>query len=65
MIKICTQEKIKGIPFLLPKTARELNGIKFLGDVAAHNFLINVDPKTIVNQLPFIIIALEELTSKF
>lgn len=64
MINIASSEKIRGIPFLTPKTAKEVKGIKFLGDAAAHNPLINVDMKTIIPQMPYIITAYEELAKK-
>lgn len=64
MINIASSEKIKGIPFLMPKTAKEIKGMKFLGDTAAHNPLINIDMKTIVSQMPYIITAYEELAKK-
>lgn len=61
IVELAAKEKIHGIPILLPKTANELKGIKFLGDTAAHNPLVNVDPTTILPQLPFVITAYEEL----
>jgi len=64
MINIASSEKIRGISFLTPKTAKEIKGIKFLGDAAAHNPLINVDMKTIIPQMPYIITAYEELAKK-
>lgn len=53
---------IGGKPVLMPRTGREIKGIKFLGDSAAHNPLVNVDMKTIIPQMPFIITAYEELS---
>ena len=64
MIDKAALEKIKGTPFIMPKTAREINGIKFLGDVSAHNPLANVDMKTIIPQMPYIITAYKELATK-
>jgi hypothetical protein len=64
IIDIAAQEKISGVPFLLPKTAQEIKGIKFLGDTAAHNPLATVDTKTIVPQMPYIITAYEELAKR-
>ncbi len=64
MLDRCTQNKVNGKPYLMPKTANEIGGIKFLGDVSAHDPLINVDMKTIVPQMPFIITAYEELSTK-
>lgn len=64
MIEIAAQEKIDGVPFLVPKTASEIKGIKFLGDTAAHNPLVGVDMATIVPQMPYIITAYEELAKR-
>lgn len=64
MINLASSEKIHGIPFLMTKTAKEIKGIKFLGDVSAHNPLTNVDTRTIIPQMPYIITAYEELSSK-
>ncbi len=61
MINTAAQEKVNGIPFLTPKTAQEIRGIKFLGDASAHNPLTEVDMKTIIPQMPFIITAYKEL----
>lgn len=64
MINISSTQKIKNIPFLTPKTAQEIKGIKFLGDVSAHNPLIDVDMKTIIPQMPYLITAYKELAEK-
>lgn len=64
MLDLCTKNKIDGKPFLMSKTAKEIEGIKFLGDTSAHNPLTNVDMKTIVPQMPYIITAYEELSTK-
>lgn len=64
MIDIAAREKLHGVPFLLSKTAKEIKGIKFLGDTAAHNPLASVDTKTILPQMPFIITAYEELAKR-
>lgn len=64
MINIASAEKVKSIPFLTPKTAQEIKGIKFLGDISAHNPLTNVDMKTIIPQMPYIITAYKELVEK-
>lgn len=61
MINTAAREKINGIPFLTPHTAQDIKGIKFLGDVSAHNPLVDVDMKTIIPQLPYIITAYKEL----
>jgi hypothetical protein len=64
MIEIAAREKLNGVPFLIPKTADEIKGVKFLGDTAAHNPLIGVDSRTILPQMPFIITAYEELAKR-
>lgn len=64
MVDIAAREKLRGIPFLLPKTAQEIRGIKFLGDTSAHNSLVNVDMETILLQMPFIITAYKELAER-
>ncbi len=61
MVNIAAAEKIEGVPLIGPKTAQEIKGIKFLGDTAAHNPLVDVDMKTILPQMPFIITAYKEL----
>lgn len=64
MISTAVSEKVSGVPFLTSKTAKEIRGIKFLGDAAAHNPLTNVEMKTILPQMPFIITAFEEVAKK-
>jgi len=64
MVETAARERYNGIPFLLPRTAREVQGIKFLGDTAAHNPLANVDTETILPQMPFIITAYSELAER-
>jgi hypothetical protein len=61
IVDIAAQEKVAGLPVLLPKTANEIRGLKFLGDTAAHNPLTNVNMLTILPQMPFLITAFEEL----
>lgn len=61
MINTAAREKVNGIPFLTSQTAQEVRGIKFLGDASAHNPLTQVDMKTIIPQMPFIITAYKEL----
>lgn len=61
MINTATREKVGGMPFLTPHTAQEVRGMKFLGDASAHNPLTDVDMKTIIPQMPFIITAYKEL----
>ena len=62
MIDLAMSTKNKGKPFIMPRTGKEINGIKFLGDAAAHNPLVNVDMCSLLPQMPFIIIAYQELT---
>lgn len=64
MLRLATANKVQGKPFLMPKTAKEVEGIKFLGDTSAHNPLVNVEIKTIIPQMPFIITAYQELSKK-
>lgn len=64
MINLASREKINGLHFLMPKTAENIQGIKFLGDTSAHNPLSNVNMKTIIPQMPYIVTAYEELASK-
>lgn len=61
MINTAAREKVSGIPFLTPHTAQEIRGVKFLGDASAHNPLTEVDMKTIIPQMPYIITAYKEL----
>jgi hypothetical protein len=61
MIDTAAREKVGGLPFITSHTANEIKGIKFLGDVSAHNPHTEVDMKTIIPQLPFIITAYKEL----
>jgi hypothetical protein len=64
MLNLATVNKVQGKPFLMPKTAKEIEGIKFLGDTSVHNPLTNVEMKTVIPQMPFIITAYEELSKK-
>lgn len=64
MIELAGKQKIDGVPLLTGKTANEIKGIKFLGDTAAHNPLVNVQMETIVPQMPYIITAYEELAAR-
>lgn len=61
MIEISSKVKIDGKNILMPQTAKELKGTKFLGDVAAHSPFVNVKMETITPQLPFIFTAYHEL----
>jgi len=65
MIHVASTEKaIDGTPFILPKTASELSGIKFLGDTAAHDFLYNVDIKDINHELSIVRVAIGQIAKK-
>jgi hypothetical protein len=64
MLKMCTAQKVNGKPFLMSKTAKEIEGVKFLGDTAAHNPLTNVKMQTIIPVMPFITTAYDELAEK-
>jgi hypothetical protein len=64
VIGIASCEKLQGVPFIWPKTANEIRGIKFLGDAAAHNPLANVEIDTILPEMPYIITAYEELSER-
>ena len=64
MLTLATAIKVAGKPFLMPRTAKEIEGIKFLGDASAHNPLANVSMKTIVPVMPYIITAYTELSKK-
>jgi hypothetical protein len=61
IVDVASREKVSGLPVLTGKTATELRGIKFLGDTAAHNPLVDVEMPTIVPQMPFLITAFGEL----
>jgi len=64
MLKLAPNIKVKNAPILTTHTAEKIKGIKFLGDTAAHNFLINVEMDEIIPQLPFITTALKELSQR-
>jgi len=64
MLNLATVNKVQGKPFLMPKTAKEIAGIKFLGDTSAHNPLINVEMKAIILNMPYIVTAFGELSKK-
>jgi hypothetical protein len=64
MIETAAREKLHGIPFLTSKTALEIKGLKFLGDTAAHNPLVNVSMQSIKPQMPYMITAYEELAKR-
>jgi hypothetical protein len=64
MLNLATAHKVGGKPFLMSKTAKEIEGIKFLGDTSAHNPIANVSMRTIVPVMPFIVTAYTELSKK-
>jgi hypothetical protein len=64
MLNLAVLNKIKGKPFLMARTAKSIEGAKFLGDTSAHNPLVNVSMKTIEQAMPFIVIAYSELSKK-
>ena len=64
MLEMATLRKVHGKPFLMPRTSREIQGIKFLGDASAHNPLVNIHMRTIVPVMPFIVTAYDELSKK-
>jgi hypothetical protein len=62
LLDVAASWKPDGTPLLLPNTVRSVKGIKFLGDVAAHNYHANVDMEQIKPQMPYILVALKELS---
>jgi hypothetical protein len=62
IVDIASREKVSGLPVLTGRTATELRGIKFLGDTAAHNPLVDVEMPTIIPQMPFLVTAFGELS---
>lgn len=62
MINTAAREKVNGMPFITTHTAEAIRGIKFLGDASAHNPLTDVDMKTILHQIPCIVMAYKELS---
>ncbi len=64
MINLCGSEKMSGIPVLLPKMVKELSGIKFLGDSAIHDYLMDIELSDMNHQLPIWSVAIKELCSK-
>ena len=63
LINLCASEDIKGVSIILPKTAQELLGMKFLGDSAAHDYLANVELTDINHQLSYWTMAIKQLVS--
>lgn len=64
MLNLCETLKVRGMPFLMPKTAKSIDGIKFLGDTSAHNPLVIVSMDSIIPMMPYIITAYSELSRK-
>lgn len=64
MLRLSTTTYVEGIPYLLPKVVEKIEGIKFLGDSAAHDPIANVDMETILPCMAFITTALEQLSAK-
>lgn len=61
LLALATKVKHKSMPILSPKVYEKIQGVKFLGDSAAHNYLINVTMEDIVPQLPYVTLALKEI----
>jgi hypothetical protein len=64
MIGMASSHPVGTKPYLMPKTAEELNGVKFLGDTGVHNPMINVPLKTVNLALPYITVAYQELAKR-
>ena len=63
-LDLCKTNKVKGEPYLMPKTAEKISGIKFLGDTSAHDPITNVEMEEIIPQLPYITTAYKQLLAK-
>jgi len=61
MIELAIKERVNSAPMLSGKTGSQIKGIKFLGDTAAHNPLVDVDVEDILPQMPYIVTAYKEL----
>jgi hypothetical protein len=61
MVDLATRERVNSAPILTGKTGSEIRGIKFLGDTAAHNPMVNVDVADLLPVMPFIVTAYKEL----
>ncbi len=64
LLRLAVEQKVDGKPFLMSKTAKEIEGIKFLGDTSAHNPLAHVSMSTIEPVMPYIVTAYVELAKK-
>jgi len=62
LLDIASSWKVEGVPLLPQKTIEKVKGVKFLGDVAAHNYFINVSMEEIIPQIPYFQIALKQLS---
>jgi hypothetical protein len=65
IVELAMREKVNAVPLLTGKTGNEIKVIKFLGDTAAHNPMVNVHVTDIIPQMPFIITAYKELATHF
>jgi hypothetical protein len=63
MLNLAITIKVNGKPFLTKKTADRIQPIKFLGDTAAHNPMINVSMRSIEREMAYIVTAFSELSS--
>ncbi len=61
LLNLAQSTKIDSLVVLNSKNARNIEGIKFLGDTAAHNPLYLPSMDEIQTQLPFYSVALEEI----
>lgn len=61
LLQKASNQKVNGIPIILPKTLSKIQGIKFLGDVSAHNYLVNVEMDDLKPQVPYIAVGLREI----
>jgi len=62
LLDIASSYKVEGVPLLPQKTIEKIKGVKFLGDVAAHDYSINVSMEEIIPQIPYFQIALKQLS---
>lgn len=62
LLDLATKIRIGGLPLLSPKIHERIQGVKFLGDSAAHNYLVNISMEDIIPQLPYITLALKEIS---
>ena len=62
LLDIASNWKPDGVSLLTPKTLKYVKGAKFLGDVAAHNYLANADTEEINLQIPYVKMVLKELS---